>query len=648
MNYNTFFFTMLSMWLIMGCNKGAFDKESFQLVENGLPKATIIVSSKPSPSARLAGLELQHHVKLITGIILPIVDDTQKTEGNRIFIGDTKFTNQRGIKGGNYEPQEYEILFFDDSALVLYGKDDYLPVDNFQEKGRSILGISLPDLRSKIDYHKAVYENESESKEITLPGIYDNQGSLYATYDFLENALGVRWYGPADFNIVYGKSENLAVKRENKRRSPAMKYRDGTGLGGPIISVQYGKANKDAEELFHRRMRKGGERWGANHSFSSYQDRFLQKNPEEEELFQGKHEEFFAKGRKGGGHQRQFCYTNQGLIDQVVQDARDYFDGKGVKGRQIAMGDYFAVLPLDNNAWCLCDDCQAALAKEKNQFNQDHFSSGTASDYLFNFINEVGKGVKLTHPDKKIATLAYHVYSYYPDSVNLESNISVSPCLHNRHYMSPELKEHELSWYKDWVENSMAPVYLWNYSTFPTERGNFGFGGVNGVEPWKVFPGFSAHAQAELIKMYHEDRIRGVFLCGVGEQLDYYLAMKHYDDPQMDVDKVMDDFFNLYFGGAAVPMRQFYTKIESVYNDFSLYPERVKGEKHFHQDEEIAWKYLGTKEVMNELGSCISEAREKAETALEKKRVESWVVGVWNYMVTGRQQYLDKIKSLDT
>lgn len=94
----------------------------------------------------------------------------------------------------------------------------------------------------------------------------------------------------------------------------------------------------------------------------------FEKNPEHPELFESYHPEYFAQGRTGGPHERQFCYTNEAFIRQVAQDARDYFDGKPLKGSQIALGDYFAVVPLDNAYWCQCDECQNNLPSMRGIF----------------------------------------------------------------------------------------------------------------------------------------------------------------------------------------------------------------------------------------------------------------------------------------
>jgi len=299
------------------------------------------------------------------------------------------------------------------------------------------------------------------------------------------------------------------------------------------------------------------------------------------------------------------------------------------------MGDYFAVVPLDNASWCLCDACQAALARDKDNRREAHFNSGTATHYLWGFINAVARGVRQTHPDKYIAALAYHVYAYPPEDFVLEPNIAVAPCLQNRNYWAPRIKAHEMAFYKRWVEKKDRPIYLWNYYCFPMEPA---LGGK-----WRCFPGFSAHALAEQIKMYHEDGVRGVFLCGIGEQVDYYLTMKMYDDPSVDPDALLDEFFTRYFGAAAKPMKRFHHVIEETFSSPESYPKAVREkERQFHQTESIAWRYLGTEERMEELGKLMARAEASVKTDLDKQRVMTWKKGVWEYMVEGRRDYMAK------
>ncbi|MCP4643899.1 MAG: DUF4838 domain-containing protein, partial [bacterium] len=444
-------------------------------------------------------------------------------------------------------------------------------------------------------------------------------------------------YGPTELNMVYAQTANLTVTGDEVRRAPDMEYREGMG-GDAITMAQWNKPTPDQLKLYWRRLRVGGEKWAGNHSFMSFQDRFLQKNPEKPELFVEERPEYFAHGREGGSGTRQFCYTSPELIQQVAQDARDYFDGKGIQGYQLAMGDYFAIVPLDNNQWCKCDACQQALAKDEDNILGAHFNSGTATHYLFGFINAVAKEVAKTHPDKFISALSYHVYAYPPEEFELEPNVAIAPCLQPRNYWAPNTKKNEMDFYKKWVNQEGRRVYLWNYYCFPMEPA--------AIQGWHCFPGFSAHELADQIHMYQEDGVRGMFLCGIGEQVDYYLSMKMYDDASIDVDDLLDEFFDGYFGAASKPMKRFYLQIEEYFWSPDSYPEEVQvKDKQYHQNARIAWEYIGTEPRMEKLGALMDKAVAKAETDLEKRRVQTWKEGVWDYMVEGRKAYFAKQKS---
>jgi hypothetical protein len=120
-----------------------------------------------------------------------------------------------------------------------------------------------------------------------------------------------------------------------------------------------------------------------------------------------------------------------------------------------------------------------------------------------------------------------------------------------------------------------------------------------------------------------------VFLCGIGQQLDYYLYMQTAFDVDTDWHELVDEFFALYFGGAAGPMKRFYFRISEI--------NRVEG--LVGTSPEKSWGKLGTPERMQELGGYIDEAVRRAKTDLEKKRVESWKRGVWEYMKAGHRRF---------
>ena len=603
------------------------------LAVDGQPRATIVIARNPTPSARLASLELRHHIARISGAVLPIVLDSEKVGGPCLYVGESDATRVIGLDAAGLKPQEYLIRFIP-QGIVILGRDWRDTPKNRAEAGRGTnWETPLAGWRQVIDYSAATGESSGKDR-VELPGLFDEQGTCYAAYDFLERFCGVRWYGPTELNIVTPSKPTFAVQGDEVRRAPAFAYRDGIGAGYPIVIAQWNDPTPDQRNLYWRRLRVGGEKWAGNHSFRSFQDRFLRWNPAHPELFEKERPEFFGQGTKGGPNERQLCYTNPDLVAQVAQDARDFFDGKGLKGSQVGMGDYFALIPLDNNRWCTCARCQAVLKRDRYNRKGRFFGNGTATHYWFGFVNAVAKEVAKTHPGKYISTLAYDVYSIAPEDFTLEPNVAVAPCLQTRNYWAPRIKSHEHAFYEKWVAQD-RPIHVWNYYNFPEEWTLDG--------KWRCFPGFSAHMLAEEIKMYHHDHVRGVFLCGIGEQVDYYLTMKLYDDPTRNVDELLREFFTSYFGAAGEPMARFYSLIETTYSSPENYPEEVRTQNaQYHQNERIAWEFLGTEPRMTALGLLIAEAEKQAANDLERKRVQTWKKGVWDYMVKGRADYYGK------
>jgi hypothetical protein len=512
--------------------------------------ATIVVAAQPTPAARLAALELRYHLFKITGVLLPIRGDDGPGVGNIILVGESALTRRDGLSGSGFQSQEY-LIRVGPRQTVLMGRDWPDTAQNRRESGVDTNYTRLDEPRMRVSYAKAAGETlpeEVDAADITLPGPYDDRGTCYAVYDFLERFCDVRWFGPGAGQMTCPRQADLKIKCGEIRRSPVMKYRMGTPTWDwPILKAQWGNPSAETVALYLRRLRVGGEKWAGNHSFRSYHDRFGEKNPAHPELFEGRRPEFFAQGQTGGGDSLQLCYTNETLIQQVAQNARDFFEGKGLKGQQVAIGDYFALVPLDNSAWCKCAKCQALLAKDVGNAHGGHFNSGTASHYWFIFVNAIARETARTHPGKYLATLAYHVYAFRPADMVIEPNVAVAPCLQVRNYWAPRIAKHEQALYRQWAEPKDRPIHVWNYYCFPEEPGYL-------TGQWKCFPGFSAHRLAEEIDRYQRDGVRGVFLCGLGEQLDFYLTMKLYDDPASRVDGVLAEFFARYFGSAAGPM----------------------------------------------------------------------------------------------
>jgi hypothetical protein len=577
---------------------------TIELARDGLPTATIVRAARPTPSAALAATELQWHLRRITGASLPIVSDEEAVVGARILVGESAATRALGLASEDIDPQEYVIRFLPDT-LVLIGRDWRQGDASDVELGFDTYGAPVASTRRVIDYGEATGSPAPNLAEITLPGMFDDQGTCYATYAFLEQFCSVRWYGPSDLNIVTPRQETLAVGGDDVRRSTSLKHRHATGGSWPIVAEQWASPSGDQLELYWRRMRVGGERWAGNHTIWTKTVAEVFNDP--------------AYQAVGRGEGSQLCLTHPKLVADMAQAARDFFDGTALPDGLKAMGDHFGVVPDDNASWCECENCAAVLdVGREDKRGEGMFSNAASSLYIFQFVNAVAKEVGKTHPDRYISALAYASYAYPPLGLDLEPNVSVAPCLQICYGYVPDVFANDAELYRLWFETGQRPIYLWNYFHHPLEPAI--------IQGWNAFPSFMPDVISREVKAYARDGVRGVFLCGIGQQLDYYLYMRTAFDADTDGDEVVAEFFADYFGAAGDDMRRFYQRICDINRE-----EAVIG-----TSREASWERLGTPERMARLGADMQAAVDAAaDDDVATRRVDTWRRGVWDYMQAG-------------
>ena len=445
-----------------------------------------------------------------------------------------------------------------------------------------------------------------------LPGFFDERGTLNAVYDFLERDCGVRWYAPTEIGMVYSRRSTLSVHGAEIRRTPAMRYTWITP--GPLYMPTESHAIAQREVvLWKLRMRLGGEPYSATHSFSGYAGRFKSAHPD---WFSG----------------AQMCYTNPGFIRQVTADADHFFDGSALKAGSVGMGNYYALVPMDNENWGPCAQGRLDPARSPAAL----FFNGTASAYVWTFVNTVAGKVRALHPDKYLAALAYADYAYPPTGLKLAPNIAVQICLPSRSEWQPATKANDLKLLHDWSQGQgNRPLYLWLYYNFPA------LDSANGQ--YQAFPGFYAHSIVQQMKRYRQAGIRGIFMehsSEVGksylqDQLELYVTLKLADDPALNGNALIDEFFTRYYGAASRPMHLLYESMEDVYADPKNYPAGLSSA----QTQQIAWGSLGTAARMAGWSRLMTQAVALAATPAEKTRVSNFKAGIWDPMVAGRRAY---------
>ena len=92
------------------------------LVTGGKPRATIVLSDKPTSASQLAAFELQHFVEKISGARLPIVREPKRVEGMVVLVGESRRSRALGMDQKGLALQEYVVKTHPD-GLLLMGHD---------------------------------------------------------------------------------------------------------------------------------------------------------------------------------------------------------------------------------------------------------------------------------------------------------------------------------------------------------------------------------------------------------------------------------------------------------------------------------------------------------------------------------------------
>lgn len=511
------------------------------LVRDGKPVSTIVIGSQAVKAARFAALELQDHIRKMTGATVPVVADDQPVEGTRILVGDSAAAKSLGFSGAELESQEYLIRFLPD-ALVLVGKD-------------------------KGDHGDFVYDYQERKSFSGWPSPYDDVGTMYAVYDFLRDYCGVKWINPTDHGTFVPEKKTLIVSGQGMQRKPFMHYRGGSAADpsryqrnggfwsdptdgarkynelafGAVHAAVADPRQRDIVKqarnlLFIHRMKGGGEKVFCNHSLYEYFDRFWHESSSH---FEEKRPAYFAQGYDGDVPP-QLCYSNPDVIAKVVADVRDYFDkggyqtamrGIGVPGYHWGENNY-ALEPMDNSAFCKCEKCASQYEPGRAADHSEH------STYWFRFVNAVAKEIKESHPDKTLSTLAYMTHEGLPTDLVLEDNVAVHFCISaNRTPFSP-LLEKQLDRLREWKAKTDNDLYLWLYHTFPKEFADNG--------KFHCFPGHFAHELKRQFDLFNTLGVKGVLHCGFNGEVDNYVAYRLMGDPNLGVDTILDEYFSVY------------------------------------------------------------------------------------------------------
>lgn len=575
---------------------------NFVIVSNGVPQCTIVVPvTNASDDSWFGACELTNHIFQITGAMVPVALETSVVNGAMIVVGKSKnrlvqLDPSSNLYYSNFQGQEYQI-WFTNGSVSLYGAEN---------AGGPTPTPTWPDL------------NWVPDTEYDDSGFH---GTLYAVYDFLEKYCGVHWYQPGPYGMTCPKTNTLVVTAENLRRAPAMTYRSAPGFDNLATQMatppsEWGTLSNTDTRKWALRNKCGGLHFSTSHSLTHYHEYFTNI-------------EWFARTTNNVDLGNKPCFSSTGFTAQVIADCQLYFDtGQNPHQMQIVEGCP-SMTPDDGWGYCKCTNC--APVDWAN--NQGWMSCGEVSSTFWKFVKNVADAIAISHPGKRICSLAYQSYYNCPTNVIVPTNVVVGPCpFYNRQWAYGIEKDpyyaNEIAQITNWATHFHGELNgMWTYPCYPEQGPE--------LAGYNCFPGFFAHRHAWELLYFYTNGVMGNNNCGGGEFVDSYVIAKYQDDPTQNVDVLLGTMFTNYYGPAATPMLNLYREAEDAYSYASNYPGT-----NFSTAESICWTYVGSSNRMAQWKSYVDQATAAAlSQTTYATRVAIFTNSMWRYMMDGSRRY---------
>lgn len=367
-------------------------------------------------------------------------------------------------------------------------------------------------VNSKIS-HPDGFTIKTKDKNIYIEGGIQ-KGGVYAVVNLLEKYLGCHYYSPIYKIIPLSKNINL----------PQINVSDVPKNDCRIVNIS---DKVDADFVDWNRLNTIDDFFAKGyyvHTFNRllpWQDYFKT------------HPEYFSE-MTGKRNIDQLCLSNPEVLQLVIQKLK-----KDMADQPDKL--YWSVSQNDNFSYCQCENCQKIISEEKSP-----------SGPIIRFVNEVAKHF----PSKIISTLAYQYSRQAPAITKPEGNVQVMLCtIELNRSKSIEQEKSSESFKKDIVDwgKICRHIYLWDYTI------DFD----HSVSP---FP--NLHVLQPNIQFFNKNNVRAHFQqsnIAVGQEfseLKLYLISRLLWNPDCDVNAIMTEFLEGYYGKAAPWIKKYIDQLE--------------------------------------------------------------------------------------
>jgi hypothetical protein len=522
------------------------------LVENGEARAEIIISDTPTRAQRLAARELQTYLKKLSGAEARIGSEPSDDFPVKLYVGASSFTGELGISADELRYGAYRIVSGEDWMVFIGDDTDFVPIEPWPRSNTEVTNGKMQKAWDTITGenwgypHRQLYKHYSgpnklfgtpEEQKTDRDGniniwTFDERGSFNAVCGYLRK-LGVRWYMPGELGeILPTRLDSIALPEIDETVHPDFAMRNFQFRPG-------GDASGQEAMMWGNRlgMRRPYGRQAA-HGLRDMTDNehTMKHHPDWFALYGGqRHNQPYIKNN-------QLCYSNEELFAEAVRFAQVQFDHFDM--------DVVSIMPPDGyTAICQCELCEGKESPELGP-------RGHLSNYVWDFVNRVAKEIAISHPGKKISNCAYGVYTEPPSNIDkLEPNVQVI-VVGGRRPKDPD-PENIRRIREAWTKKTDSPIEI--FENYPFTARNFYLPVFN---PTLLGEGINATKGISRGEDVWLSLDFGEMGGGLNHFMVYFTARMYWGGKDQDINELLNEYLELFYGPAAEPMGQFFAYCE--------------------------------------------------------------------------------------
>jgi len=422
-----------------------------------------------------------------------------------------------------------------------------------------------------------------------------SKGAANGVYGFLQDELGVRWFGPQEVFRVVPRRDAVVLAELDKRVEPS--------FPGRLFHVA-GDTQHPTYVWARRRLRMG-EAVDDREPFinnSHYLYRIFRPAVYAEE-----HPEYYPV--RNGDRLRPGvcdwtpCLTNPEVEDVAVRAALGFF-------RPDPRRHSFSLGINDTGAFCECAECQSCHSGLTFRG-----ASTWQSDVYYRFVNRAARRVAREFPGRYIGCIAYSLVTP-PPAGPVEKNVHVVVVNDVSEYFDRDYRRLDEELVRGWEKKGIT-LGLYYYMGLA-----------------KLAPAYFPRLVAEELRDKHRRGFTSL-TCEVNPGWPWngpmaYVAARLWWDLTLDVDDLLDEYFTTLYGPAAAPM----SKLFALFEEIHMRP-RKGGFLYEHYKLEQFRPY--TEQDLVTMRRCLAEAHLAVPDGPAAQRVA--------YVSNGTRMFMDMLEA---